>query len=583
MNASVSNDFHEFLDIARRRRTVAIVGFAAIFLVAAGLALFLPPVYKSQATILIEQQEIPSDFVRSTVTSYADQRIQVISQRVMTSQNLGEIIEKYDLYADERQREAREVILEEMRDDIDLEMISADVVDPRSGRPTEATIAFSLSYKSEYPDLAQKVTNELVTLFLNENLRSRAEMAEQTASFLDDEANKLESQVEELEKKLAQFKEENIEALPELLERNYSVRDRTEADLETIQQQIDAIRERSIMIEAQLAQVAPYETAIGEDGRRILTPADRLKALRTELVAATSRYGDSHPDVKRLRKEVKALEADVGEGPDVGTLSGLVDKQEEDLRVLRQTYAEAHPEVQAAERALQELRTELAAAQAQASEEADAGDAVKPTNPAYIQLQGQLETARAELRAALDRRRQLEQKVEEVEGRLFRSAAVEGEYRSLMRDYETALLKFQEFSAKRLEADVSESLEREQKGERFTLIEPPLRPEEPSAPNRWAIFLVGLALSLGGGGGAATLAEAIDDRVYGRRGIAKVMGAPPIAIIPAATSGRGAGARTRKAAMAAMAVVAVAAIGLLAVHLWVKPIDVIWYTLLRKI
>ena len=583
MSASVNNDFHEFLGIARRRRTVAAIAFAVVLLVAAGLAMLLPAVYKSEAIILIEQQEIPSEFVRSTVTSYADQRIQVISQRVMTSQNLGEILEKYDLYSDERDREAREVILDKMRDDIELEMISADVVDPRSGRPTEATIAFALSFESEYPELAQKVTNELVTLFLDENLRSRTEMAEETSNFLDDEAQKLESQVARLEADLAQFKEENIQSLPELLERNYSVRDRTEADLETVQQQIEAIRERTIMLEAQLSQVAPYETAIGQDGRRILTPADRLKALRTELVAATSRYGDSHPDVKRLRKEVDALEAEVGEGPDTGTLVGLVRKQEDDLRLLRESYADAHPEVQSAERALEQLRSELAAARATGSEQSETADAVKPTNPAYIQLQGQLQTARAELRAALDRRTQLEQKFEEIDGRLFRSAAVEGEYRSLMRDYETALLKFQEFSAKRLEANVSESLEREQKGERFTLIEPPLRPVEPSAPNRMAIFLVGLALSLGAGGGAASLAEAIDDRVYGRRGVAKVMGAPPIAIIPAPAPGMSGRAQGRKAAVAAMTLIVVVALGLLAVHLWVRPIDVIWYTLLRKI
>src|SRR5271166_884595 len=121
------------------RRWYVFAGVAGIALLTTTLlAVLLPPTYKSTATILIEQQEIPQDLVRSAISSYADQRIQVISQRVMTTQNLMKLIERYDLYPDIRKKKPREELIQRMRDDIAMKMISADVIDPRSGAPTRA-------------------------------------------------------------------------------------------------------------------------------------------------------------------------------------------------------------------------------------------------------------------------------------------------------------------------------------------------------------------------------------------------------------------------------------------------------------
>ena len=173
------------------------------FLATCVLALALPPTYRSTGTILIEQQEVPTDLVRSTVTSYADQRVQIISQRVMTTQNLLGIIQRYELYQSLQKRESREKVIERMRDDIRFRMISADVVDPRTGVPRQATIAFSVSYDNPSPDLAVKVANEITTLYLNENLTSRNRLAEDASSFLTQEGDRLSTQIAELEGKLA--------------------------------------------------------------------------------------------------------------------------------------------------------------------------------------------------------------------------------------------------------------------------------------------------------------------------------------------------------------------------------------------
>ncbi len=190
-------DLKQVLAAAMRRRKWILITAAAGLLVTLSLVLFLPAYYRSASTILIEQQELPAELVRSTVTSYADQRIQVISQRVMTTKNLLDIIRRYDLYETSRDRESREQLMQRMRDDIKLNMISADVIDPRSGMPRSATIAFSVSYTSRSPEKATKVANELTTLYLNENVTERTRLAQDASTFLKDEADRLSDHITE--------------------------------------------------------------------------------------------------------------------------------------------------------------------------------------------------------------------------------------------------------------------------------------------------------------------------------------------------------------------------------------------------
>ena len=184
--------------ITKRRSKVLLAIITTVSLVGALVAVLLPSIYRSEAVILIEQQEIPSDLVRSTVTSFAEQRIQVMSQRVMSSTNLSRIIEQFGLYTDKKETDSREEILEEMRSNIILDMVSADVVDPKSGRPTEATIAFSLAFEDVSAQKAQQVVNDLVTSFLSDNIKTRTESAKETTEFLDAEAESLRHRVTNL-------------------------------------------------------------------------------------------------------------------------------------------------------------------------------------------------------------------------------------------------------------------------------------------------------------------------------------------------------------------------------------------------
>jgi uncharacterized protein involved in exopolysaccharide biosynthesis len=567
------------LEMLWRRRLPLVSAMVALWLLTIALAVGLPARYRSSAVILIEQQEIPPDLVRSTVTSYADQRIQVISQRVMTTSNLMEIIKKFDLYPEDRRIEPLEVVLERMRDDIGMEMVSADVVDPRSGRAVQATIAFTLSYEYESPRLAQTVANELVSLYLNENLKTRTAMAVETSNFLREEAEKLGATLAQLESELAQFKEGNVGRLPELLQVNLELMDRTEREMLEVERQIQMLEERRVYLESELEQVEPQTAVYAQTGERILSSNDRLRELETSYVSLSSRYSDEHPDVIRVKRELAALAEDVDRQATDQLLASRLEAAKADLAAAQKAYTAAHPDVRALSRLVDDLEAAL--------RKARPGIAIQqnhaPNNPAYVQLQARLEAATGELLSLRTREQELRGRLEEFELRLTETPQVERRYRELSREHANALAKYQEVKAKQLEAELSESLEADRKGERFTLIEPPLLPEEPASPNRMAIFLIGTLLSLGGGIGAAAVGENLDNTVRGRRGIEEVLRVRPLSVIPEILTPADEQRRRlkRRAALAAALVLAVA--GVLIVHVAFVSLDVLWFSALRRL
>ncbi len=573
----------DYLAILTRRKKQLIIPALVIMLLSILLAVGLPSVYRSEATILIEQQEIPADLVRSTVTSYAGERIQIINQRVMTTKNLGKIIDQYKLYKDERENTSIATLAAEMRDDIGLEMVSADVVDPRSGRPTTATIAFKLSFSHESPSKAQKVANELVSLYLNENLKRRTESAVETSGFLATESEKLQKRLAESEKRLAEFKEANINNLPELQQLNMQLMERAERDLSDTDSQIRNLDERIVYLRSELAQLSPNSTIYGADGQRILGSEDRLKALKSELVTLSTRYADTHPDIIKMRREIKALEEDVGSSGDPTELRKKLKEMKGELVTMKERYSEQHPDVKKLQRAIDATQAELDQALKEGEQEELAATKTKPDNPAYIQIQTELEAAEGELGSLKQSREELKTKLVDFEERLLKSPQVEREYRELVREYDNITAKYQEIKAKQLQADMAEALEREKKGERFSLIEPPAVPEKPAKPNRMAILFLGFIFSIAGGVGTVAVAEGLSDAVGSTQELMNITGAPPLAVVPYIETDA---ERQRFEEIKQRLIIGVAvAIPILIIlfHFFVKPLDVTWFVVMRRL
>lgn len=572
----------DYLAMLRRRRVLVASIASLVVLAAVIFALALPPVYRASATILIEQQEIPPDLVRSTVSSYADQRIQSINQRVMTRANLVDIIRKYDLYAEQRKTEPLETVVERMRRDIQMKMLSADVMDPRIGRPTQATIAFTLSYQSEHPQLAQKVANEITSLYLNENLSTRRQMASQATHFLTEEANRVSQQISELERIMAEFKEKNVDRLPELTQFNIQLAERMDRELSDVDQNIRAANERRIYLQSQLALVNPRGMIYGEDGGRILGAVDRLKALRAQYIGAAAVYAPDHPDLVRMRKEIASLEAETGrDGSSAKELDDSLTVARTDLAEARKRYGGAHPDIKRLENQVAALEAALAKQPTTATRSKLPADAVD--NPAYIQLQAQLQAAESEISSLQRKRAGLEAKLQDLERRVATAPIVEQQYKELSRDYENAWAKYKELKSKQTEATLAESLETERKGERFTLIEPPELPEKPFKPNRTLILIVGLVLAVMLGVGGGLFAESVNNTVRNDDDIGAVFNVPPLAAIPYIVTA----AEQRRHAMVKAAVVTGTVLVVIMVAVWVNtsimPLEVAWYAGLRRL
>ncbi|MCB1830847.1 MAG: lipopolysaccharide biosynthesis protein [Chromatiaceae bacterium] len=573
----------DYLEILDRRKKQFIVPALLILLASVGLAFGLPSIYRSEATILIEQQEIPDDLVRSTVTSFAGERIQIISQRVMTTKNLSRIIEEYGLYEDERKSKSMSVLVEEMREEIDLEMISADVVDPRSGRPTTATIAFKVAFSGEGPRLAQRVTNDLVSLYLDENMKQRTAHAVETSSFLTEEASKLQEKINGLESKLAEFKQNNINTLPNLQQLNIQLMERAERDLKDKQQQIRTLEERRIYLQSELAQMNPTSKLYDSDGSRVLSSEDRLQALESEYVSLSARYSSSHPDLIKMEREIAALKKETGGA--VGNANEIRRKLTDlksEMAVLRDKYSPEHPDVKKLQRNIDNYEALLQASKGggRTKRQVRSGEA---DNPAYIQLQTQLKAANSELRSLRESTLEIEAKLSDYEERLLKSPQVEREYLDLTREYENTLAKFQEVKAKQFQAELAESLERESKGERFSLIEPPQLPEEPDKPNRIAIFFLGFVFSLAGGFGTVAVAESMSEAIRSPKALMAITNTPPMIVIPYITIAADITRRRFQLAGFTLFSLIVAAGIVVLFHNFFMPLDVAWYVIQRRL
>jgi uncharacterized protein involved in exopolysaccharide biosynthesis len=563
----------------RRRPTFFVVAAAAATITVL-VAVFWPRTYRAMATILIEQQEIPQELVRSVISSFADQRVQVISQRVMTTQNLLGLIDRYNLYDNIRQRAPREELLKKMREDIAMKMVSADVIDPRSGHPTQATIAFTVSYENRNPDLALKVANDLTSLYLNENLTSRTQLSEQTASFFSEEASRQQAHIAELDKNLAAFKEKHHADLPELTQFNIQTQDRTEMDLRDTENRISAYDSQRVLLLSQLAQISPNSMVYNDTGQRVFGAEDRLKALRSQLAGLKGRYGPDHPDVISAQREIDGLQKEVSSEDGTADRLRQLSEAKAKLAAAQEKYSPEHPDVIRLQREVDSLQkaveSEAVAGGTKAAERSHAD------NPAYIMVKGQLDALDVDRQTSIKKRDELKAKLDSYERRMDQSPEVERQYREMARELDTAQLKYQEILSKQTEVQVSENLESERKGEKFTLIEPPQPPEKPISPNAVLILVIGFLLSIAAGVAAVAARESFDASVRGPGDIRRMLQVPALASIPIIVTAADRERRRRFARFSWGGGVAVVVLAVATLHFFIKPLDVVWQLLMRR-
>ncbi|MFH2093438.1 MAG: Wzz/FepE/Etk N-terminal domain-containing protein, partial [Pseudomonadota bacterium] len=466
----------DFIAILNRRKAALILPLLLFTAMAILAAFLLPSIYKSTATILIEQREIPAEYVTSSITTFAEQRIQSINQRILTSSRLQELIEEFDLYPELKEKKTRDEIIEKMRGDIFLEPVNVEIADRRSGKTGTATIAFTLSYEGENPAKVQRVASTITSLFLKEDIKVRTEQSSSAYDFLLVEKEKVQVQIDELEKQLAVFKEQNVETLPELFQLNQQALDNTQRNIEREKENFRSLKEKKEELEEELANTTVYLEDTELQNEQKHQDENRLEMLKIELINLKSKFSDLYPDVKKIQQEIQGL-----------------------TRKIAQSRNEQKE---------------------------------KQKNPAYIILSSRLAGLKSDIGSTGRQIIELEKQADAYRLRLSATPGVEEKYNNLVAVRNNLYIKNTDLQAKMMEAKVAREFESKQKGERFTLVESARLPEKPDKPNRVAIILIGIVLGLGAGVGLASIVEFSDSSFRNAEALSKATGFQVLSEIP---------------------------------------------------
>lgn len=506
---------NDYLSILKRRWVQMLVVFLLVLLVAIATAVLLPPTYQSTGTILVESQQIPPDLVKATVTSFADERIAIIKQRVMTRDNLFRIIQKYRLYPDDVDTLTTSTLIDNMRDSISVELLSADVQGVKGGK---ATIAFKVGFDYEKPEITHKVANELVTLFLDENVKARTERATETTEFLTQELDRLKVELESVENKVATFKQEHANSLPEHLDMHMGMLQRADSDIKELDREYKSTQEE-------------------------------LRYLDVELTSAKS-------SAKATSSEVMAISE--------------LDKAKAELERALVTYKETHPTIRALKRKIETLeKTSITPSEVKASKTDIATDLV------VAKIQAQIEAAKVRLKSLADQKRGLQEKTSQLQAQVTQSPQVERGLFTLMRDYENAKSKYEEVKSKQVNAKIAENLESENKAERFSMLEPPIFPDKPIKPNRKKIIALGIFLGLASAIALVTLLETLDKRIRGVESLTALINMRPLVIVPYITTQVELKRKKYLIKYVLAAIVALTLLLLVIIHFAVMPLDLL--------
>jgi len=467
------------LQLAWRHKWRIVIPALLVATVATVVTHELPNRYQSDTLILVVPQRVPEAYVRSTVTTNIADRLQAISQQILSRTRLERIIQDFNLYADRRKVDIMEDIVERMRKDIEVQIVKGD--------------AFRVSFTSTEPRTAMRVTERLASFFIDESLRDREVLAEGTNQFLESQLEDARRRLIENEKLLEDYRRKHDGQLPSQLEANMQGLHNTEMQLQALLDSMNRDRDRRLVLDRQIADAssveapaAPLVRPAPDDGGAAGTAAEQLHAAEAGLQAMLLRLRPEHPDVVRMKRTIAELQrradAEAAERP-----------------------VSVDPPLSAGEKMrrsrLQEARQEVANIDQQiASKTAD--------------------------------EKRLRGVIAEYQRRIEAAPTRESELSELTRDYSTLQATYQSLLTKKQESQLAANLERRQIGEQFKILDPARMPEKPSSPDRPRLYLLGVVAALAIGFGFAGITEYFDRTLRSEEDVRLVLNFLVLATIP---------------------------------------------------
>ena len=515
MKASAELDLKNVFHTLYARRRIILLTVVVISALSAFLAASLPAIYRSSILILISPQRLPSSYVASTVTTTVEQRIRAATAEVLSRTTLEKVVRQFDLYPSASDTANIDARIEKLRKNIQIEVRNNDT--------------FKLSFDNESPERAMLVTAHLGTIFIDENLQAREQQATGTSAFISAESERLRAELESHEGTINAFKAKYRNELPEQLDANLRTLEQLRAEQQSNQLRLSTLQERKANLETQLVDSRSTLPALAQWSKngfamQGLPLSQQLETRKLQLEELLTRYSDKHPDIVRLKGEIAALEAEVK----------LREAEAKNSKAPAVTVGNS----------LQQMT---------AKQIADVGVEINATRAANELLRGQI--------AAYQTR---------IDNTPVRAI----ELTKISRTYEITQKKYQDLLAKSFDSQLSQNMEKQQKGERFRLVDPAYLPETPVRPNRLAIVLIGLVAGLAAGGGLALLLENIDTSFKRGEELEGFVNAPLLATLPEIMTRGSVLARRRSQQIAALASVAILTVGLLLIRLFATSLPV---------
>jgi succinoglycan biosynthesis transport protein ExoP len=442
--------FDGLSEMWNRRRALAFVAFALPFSIVAAAAAFLPDVYRSTATVIVEHDEVPEAFVKATVRSELETRIRTLSQETLSRARLAPLIERFGLYPSMRGRSSEDAMVEQMRRDITIDF--KEVAPAGGGRG--ATISFGLTYQGRDPRLVAAVANTLAASYVQQNTRSVERQASNTTKFLKAQLDEMKARHDEQERRVREFKMRHSGDLPEQMAPNLATLERLNTRLYMNRDNQQRVQERR---ETLLRQMV-------DPGRPGLVPATldsgvaRLARLRGELAELRARYSDRYPEVVRVKEEIAQL----------------------------QKGGDARPAVKGKP------------------------DLSPPEDPVARSIKEAVSSIDNELRILKAEEQRLQESIASYQTRVDAAPQRDQEFRELARDYEATKEMYTSLLNRYEEAQMAESMQQVRQGEQFRVLDPAAPPRLPTAPNRPQLLLIGAFLCLALTAGMVVLAEQRD-------------------------------------------------------------------------
>jgi uncharacterized protein involved in exopolysaccharide biosynthesis len=323
---------------------------------------------------------------------------------------------------------------------------------------------------------------------------------------------------------MREFKSKHLGALPENSAFNLQNVSRLEMEIERNNARIRALEDRKIYLKGQLANIEPLKPVATSQGKVASNPKERLKRLRLELIQMQARLSDKHPDIRKLKSEITKLESQVGYSDDAVDKIKLLSAKRAKLAEMEGRLCEKHPDVIRMKKEVRNLSRQVDKLVTDKSMVEISED--QPDNPVYINLLTQVAAADFEIKSLKEKEERIITNLSDFRAKLSQAPMIEQEYNAILMDLNNAKQKYKEILNNLTNAQVAQQMERQQKGEKFTILEPASLPSRPFKPNRIAIVLFGFIIAVGTTVTLAAIMEAMDHSLKNEEDLAKISDLP---------------------------------------------------------